>query len=63
MGKKSKVIGQLQGYRVKQVYSWSQVKGISKLASSTIAVFKSKNQIEDGFKTKEDAMKYISGLL
>jgi hypothetical protein len=51
-----KVIGQVQGLRVRQIDQTSTVKGKIFTKSTQIGIFNGKKQIESGFKTKESAL-------
>ncbi len=57
-GKKNlgKVIGQVQGLRIRQVVKTSTVKGKVATASTQIGIFKGKTMVESGFSNKEAAI-------
>ena len=51
-----KVVGQVQGYRIRQISKQSQVKGKTVTTAQQIGIFKGKTMVESGFKTKESAI-------
>lgn len=57
-GKKNlgKVIGQVQGLRIRQMVKTSTVKGKVTTSGTQIAIFKGKNMVESGFSNKETAL-------
>ena len=57
-GKKNlgKVIGQVQGLRIRQMDKTSTVKGKVTTSSTQIGIFKGKTMVESGFSNKETAI-------
>ncbi len=57
-GKKNlgKVIGQVQGLRIRQMDKTSTVKGKVATSSTQIGIFKGKTMVESGFSNKETAI-------
>ena len=51
-----KVIGQVEGLKVRQMDKTSTVKGKVVTVGTTIGIFKGKNMVESGFKNKEVAI-------
>ena len=51
-----KVIGQVGGFRVRQISKNKTVKGKTVTSSTSIGILSGKTQIESGFKNKESAI-------
>lgn len=51
-----KVIGQVQGLKIKQTNQTTTVKGKNVTKSTLIGIFRGKNQLESGFKNRESAI-------
>ncbi len=58
-----KVVGQVQGYRIRQVSKTSQVKGKTVTIGGYMAIFKGKTMVESGFKTKESAITRVKQMI
>lgn len=57
-----KVIGQVQGLKIRQTNQTTTIKGQSVTKSTQIGIFRGKNQLETGFKNKESAIVRASEL-
>ena len=51
-----KVIGQVEGLKIRQMDKTSTVKGKSVTKSTEIGIFRGKNMVETGFKNREVAI-------
>jgi len=51
-----KVIGQVQGLKIRQTNQTTTVKGKNVTKSTLIGIFRGKNQLESGFKNRESAI-------
>ena len=51
-----KVIGQVEGLKIRQINKTSTVKGKLVTKSTEIGIFKGKNMVETGFKNRETAI-------
>ena len=58
-----KVVGQVQGYRIRQISKTSQVKGKTVTTGGHMAIFKGKTMVESGFKTKESAITRVKQMI
>ena len=51
-----KIIGQVEGLKIRQIDKTSTVKGKLVTVGTTIGIYQSKNMVESGFKNKEVAL-------
>jgi hypothetical protein len=54
--KAGKVIGQVQGLKIRQTNQTSTLKGKTITKSTQIGIFRGKTQLESGFKNRESAI-------
>lgn len=57
-----KVVGNVNGYNIRQKYEMGGRGNESKVVGSTIGVYRGKKLVETGFKNKETALEFARGL-